>query len=94
MRFSYRTASKLGLLLGSTLFLAGTVAIAVPTEIVVHHGNSRPSLFPGLKQAETVTKGRTRFYGGCLAVSGVFLTLFSLYVPRPPKRPAVDDTPT
>lgn len=94
MRFSYRTASKPGLLLGSALFLAGTVAIAMPTEIVVHHGNSRPSLFPGLKQAETVTKDRARFYGGCLAASGVFLTLFSLYVPRSPKRSAEDDAAT
>jgi hypothetical protein len=94
MRFSYRTASKPGLLLGSALLLVGVIAMAMPPEIVVHHGSTRPSLFPGLKQAETVTKRRARFYGGCLAAGGVFLTLFSLYVPRPPKRPAGDDATT
>ena len=90
MRFSYRTASKPGLLLGLALSIAGAVAIAMPPEIVVHHGNSRPSLFRGLKPVEKVTESRARFYGGCLTAAGLFLALFSLYVPGPPK-PTTDD---
>ncbi|MDY0020894.1 hypothetical protein [Arenimonas caeni] len=88
MKLDFRTANKPGLLLGAALFIAGVLAISVPPEIVVHHGNSRPGVFRGLKTAEVVTRDRARFYGGCLAAAGVFLTLFSLYVPRRP--PSVD----
>ena len=86
MQFSFRTASKSGLLLGTILFIAGAFTVAMPPEIVVHHGNTRPALFPGLTSAEVVTKGRARFYGGCLSVAGALLCLLSLHAPKP-KRP-------
>lgn len=84
MRFSFHLAHKPGLLLGIAMTLAGAAAIAFTPSHTVDHGPvMRQPHFGFLKSTEKVSPPRARFYGAIGVAGGVFLSLLSLYVPRP-----------
>lgn len=92
MRFSYRSGSKTGFFLGIAIAVGGVAAVWVgPTHTVNHGPVMRQSQFGSLKAQEQLTPARARLYGGVAVAGGVFLSLFSLYVPRP--RPSARSNP-